>query len=76
MDIKIKYTLKRITEDGLIKPVTKKFNEHKMPLDECFDTGEEAMHYLSKELGHVSETEFCWEDIFVLPVVVPDLGDN
>jgi hypothetical protein len=74
METKLKYTLKRITEDGLIKPVMKKFKSHRLPLDESFDSGEDAMKYLFKELGNEMETEIYAGDIFVLPVVVPNLG--
>ena len=76
METKLKYTLKRITEDGLVKPVMKKFKGHKIPLDECFNSGEEAMRYLFNELGKDFDSEIYSEDIFVFPVLVPNLGDD
>lgn len=76
METKIKYTLRRVTEDGLVKPVMKKFKGHKIPLVESFNSREEVMEYLFDELGKDMESEIYSEDIFVLPVLVPNLGDN
>jgi hypothetical protein len=76
MDAKIKYTLRRVTEDGLVKPVTKNFKGHKIPLVESFNSREEVMEYLFDELGKDMESKIYTEDIFVLPVLVPNLGDN
>ena len=72
--MKIQYIAKQISEDGLVKPVfARKYVPHKIPLDETFDSPEEAINYLKKELDHNELVDIRYgNNVVILPVIVPE----